>query len=186
MTQRRGYLWLALGAGHLALVTLGAGGVSLRELGLPGRALETYGGLSGANSGYGFFAPGVSSQLGARFDVALRDGATIRASLATGSSHEADIRAGNIIDQFASVDDDEDEESAARVRRALAASLAGTMFGRHPEAAAVVVRLETFTPVSMEAWRGGERPRWLPLYTAKFVHSAQPEAEPETDESDDG
>ena len=185
MTSRRGYLWLALGAGHLVLVTIGAGGVSLRDLGLPGRALEAYGGLSGANSGYGFFAPGVSSQLGARFDVVDGDGATTEASLATGTSHEADIRAGNIIDQFASVDDEEDEESASRVRRALAASLAGKMFGRHPDAAAVVVRLETFTPVSMEAWRGGERPRWQPLYAAKFIHSAQLEAEPE-DEPDDG
>ena len=186
MTQRRGYLWLAVAAGHLLLVTLGAGGVNLRELGLPGRVLDEYGAVSGANSGYGFFAPGVSFQLGARFDVVDRDGVITHASLATGTSHEADIRVGNIIDQFGSVgDDEEDEEGAVRVRRALAASLAGKMFGRHPEAAAVVVRLETFEPVSMEAWRGGERPRWNPLYTAKFVHLAQPEAESE-DESDDG
>ena len=185
MTPRRGYLWLALAAGHLVLVTLGAGSVNLRELGLPGRALEEYGGLSGANSGYGFFAPGVGFQLGARFDVVDGDGVTTPASLATGTSHEADIRVGNIIDQFGTVEDEDDEEAAARVRRALAASLAGKVFGRHPEAVAVVVRLETFTPVSMKDWRGGERPRWSPLYTAKFVHHAQPKAESE-DESDDG
>ena len=186
MTQRRGYLWLAAAAGHLVLVTLGAGSINLGELGLPGRALDEYGSVSGASSGYGFFSPGVGFQLGARFDIVDRGGVATHASLATGTSHEADIRVGNIIDQFGRVEDDEDdEEGAARVRRALAASLAGKMFGRHPEAAAVVVRLETFEPVSMEAWRDGQRPRWNPLYTAKFVHFAQPEAE-SADESDDG
>ena len=184
MNERSRRLWLAAAAGHLVLVTLGASAVSLPELGLPGRALDEYGALSGASSGYGFFTPGVSFQLGARFDVIDRDGHGKSASLATGASHEADIRVGNIIDQFGSIGDD-DEEGADRVRRSLAASLAGKMFARNPEAAAVVVRLETFAPASMEAWRGGERPRWRPLYTAKFVRQAQPEAESE-DESDDG
>ena len=185
MTDRRRTLWLAAAAGHLGLVTLGASTLSLRELGLPGRILDEYGALSGASSGYGFFAPGVTSQLGARFDVVDAEGRATSASLAGGASHEADLRVGNIIDQFAIVDDDEDEESADRVRRSLAASLAGKMFARYPEASAVVVRLETFTPVSMEAWRAGERPRWMPYYSAKFVHSTQPQAESD-EESDDG
>ncbi len=185
MNERRRKLWLAVAASHLCLVTLGASSVRLYDLGLPGRVLDEYGALSGANSGYGFFAPGVTSQLGARFDVVDAEGRTTSASLADGQSHEADIRVGNIIDQFANVDDEEDEESAARVRRSLAASLAGKMFARNPEASAVVVRLETFTPVSMEAWRGGERARWMPYYSAKFIHSTQPEAESD-EESDDG
>jgi hypothetical protein len=187
MNERRRTLWLAAAAGHLCLVTLGASTFSLRELGLPGRVLDEYGALSGANSGYGFFAPGVTSQLGARFDVIDAEGRTTSASLADGESHEADLRVGNIIDQFSHIDDDEDEESADHVRRSLAASLAGKMFARHPEASAVVVRLELFTPVSMDAWRGGERPRWMPHYSAKFVHLARPEPGSESDEeSDDG
>jgi hypothetical protein len=185
MNERHRHLWLAAAAAHLVLVTLGASTISLRALGLPGRALDEYGTLSGANSGYAFFTPGVTFQLGARFDVIDRDGRSKSASLATGASHEADIRVGNIVDQFGSVRDAEDEEEADRVRRSLAASLAGKMFARNPEAAAVVVRLETFAPPSIEAWRGGERPRWRPLYTAKFVRQAQPEVESE-DESDDG
>ena len=180
--ERRHHLWLAAAAGHLALVTLGASTANLRELGLPGRVLDEYGMLSGASSAYGFFTPGVSSQLGARFDVIDRDGRSKSASLATGASHEADIRVGNIIDQFASVGDDEDGED---LRRSLAASLAGKMFARNPEATAVGVRLETFAPASMEAWRGGERPQWRPLYKAKFVRQAEPELESE-DESDHG
>jgi hypothetical protein len=187
MNARRRHLWLAAATGHLCLVTLGASTVSLRGLGLPGRALDEVGSLSGANSGYGFFTPGVTSQLGARFDLIDRDGRRTTASLATGASHEADLRVGNIVSQFGSLDDDDDgdEEETAHLRRSLAASLAGTMFARYPEAAVVVVRLETFTPASMEAWRGGERPEWRPVYTAKFVHQAQPEVESE-DESDDG
>lgn len=182
MNERCRRLWLAAVAGHLVLVTLGASTLSLRELGIPGRALDRYGVLSGASSGYGFFTPGVTSQLGARFDVIDRDGRSTSASLATGASHEADIRVGNIIDQFASAGDDEDDED---LRRSLAASLAGKMFARNPAATAVVVRLETFTPASMEEWRRGERPRWRPRYKAKFVRQVQPEAESK-DESDDG
>lgn len=185
MRDKHRPLWLGVAAGHLVLVTLGASRVSLRELELPGRALDAYGALSGASSSYGFFSPGVGFQLGARFDVIDLEGRAVSASLATGSSHEADIRVGNIIDQFGSLGDDGDDEAAPAVRRSLAASLAGKMFARYPDARAIVVRLETFEPVAMEAFRRGERPRWSPLYTAKFVHEARPEVESDH-ESDDG
>jgi hypothetical protein len=158
-------LLLGLAAGHLSLVTLGASSVSLHPLGLPGRLLEAYATLSGASSGYGFFAPGVSGQLVAHFDVIDAEGRRTAAALETGSSHEADLRVGNIIDQFWSEDED-----APGLSRALAASLAGKIFGRHPEAREVVVRLEHFEPVSMEAFRRGDRPRESPLYEARFVH----------------
>ncbi len=175
MTKRRCCLLLGVAAAHLGLVTAGAGAVSLGGLGSFGRVLGEYGALSGASSRYGFFAPGVYSQLGARFDIIDGAGVTTSASLKTGASHEADLRVGNIIDQFGRLSD-ADEDEAVRLRRSLAASLAGKMFARYPEASAVVVRLETFTPVAMEEWRRGERPRWSPLYTAKFVHRTQPEA----------
>lgn len=183
MTKRRCCLLLGVAGAHLGMVAIGASTLSLGGTGLLGSALDEYGALSGASSRYGFFAPGVTSQLGVRFDVIDGAGVTTSASLENGASREADIRVGNIIDQFGRLGDD-DEESA-RLRRSLAASLAGKMFARRPEAIAVVVRLETFTPVAMEAWRRGERPQWSPLYTAKFVHHTQPEAEPDH-ESDDG
>ena len=185
MTKRRWCLLLVATA-HLILVAIGASTVSLGGLGLLGSALDRYGALSGASSHYGFFTPGVSFQLGARFDIIDGAGVTTSASLANGASHEADIRVGNIIDQFGRMEDeDEDEAEAVRLRRSLAASLAGKMFARYPEANAVVVRLETFTPVAMDAWRRGERPKWSPLYTAKFVHHPQPKVEPDH-ESNDG
>jgi hypothetical protein len=184
MTKRRCCLLLGVAAAHLILVAIGASNMSLGGLGLLGSALDKYGALSGASSHYGFFTPGVTFQLGARFDIIDGAGVTTSASLANGASHEADIRVGNIIDQFGRMED-EGEAEAVRLRRSLAASLAGKMFARHPEAIAVVVRLETFTPVAMDAWRRGERPEWSPLYTAKFVHHPQPKVEPDH-ESDDG
>ena len=183
MTKRRCCLLLGVAGAHLILVTIGASDLSLDRLGFVGRALDEYGALSGASSRYAFFAPGVASQLGVRFDILDSEGVATSAFLETGASHEADIRIGNIIDQFSRLGDDEEE--AARLRRSLAASLAGKMFARYPEASAVVVRLETFTPIPMDAWRRGERPQWSPLYTAKFIHQPQPEAESDH-ESDDG
>jgi hypothetical protein len=112
----------------------------------------------------------VSGQLIAHFDALDGDGRWADVSLATGSSHEADLRVGNIIDQFWV------EEDAPGAERALAASLAGTIFGRHPEAREVAVRLEYFEPASMEAYRLGDRPRPSPLYEARFARRAQPPA----------
>jgi hypothetical protein len=164
-------LLLGLGAGHLILVALGAGSVSLRPLGPPGRILDGYSALSGAASTYGFFSPGVDGQLIAHFEVVDAQGRSRDATLETGSSHEADLRVGNIIDQFWHEDD------TPGLERVLAASLAGKIFARHPEAREVAVRLEHFEPVSMEAFRGGARPERVPLYEAKFVHGDRPRAE---------
>jgi hypothetical protein len=171
MRARDRCLLLGLALGHLILVALGAGSVSLRPLGPVGSMLDGYGALSGASSGYGFFAPGVNGQLVAHFDVVDAEGRRTAAALETGSSHEADLRVGNIIDQFWHEDD------APGLERVLAASLAGKIFARHPEAREVAVRLEHFEPVSMEAYRGGARPAEIPIYEATFVHGARPPAE---------
>jgi hypothetical protein len=165
MSERRRRLLLGLFAGHLILVALGAGSVSLSPLGALGDLLEGYDALSGAGSGYGFFAPGVTGQIVAHFAVLDGEGRPTDVPLATVASHEADLRLGNIVDLF-SADDDDDAPS---VSRALAASLAGTIFGRHPEARQVVVRLEFLEPASMEESRHGGRARRSPLYEAVFA-----------------
>jgi len=167
MKARQRGLLLGLAAGHLILVALGAGSVSLRPLGPVGRVLDGYGALSGAGTAYVFFAPGVGGQLVARFDVIDAEGRRTEASLETGSSHEADLRVGNIIDQFWH------EDEAPGLGRVLAASLAGKIFARRPEARAVVVRLSHFEPVSMEAFRRGDRPASTPMYEARFAHRAR-------------
>ena len=150
---------------HFLVMIAGAASIDLSNLGFAASPLDLYGALSGANRRYGFFAPGVGSQSRARFEVIEHDGNKFEQSLLDGSSHEADLRVGNIIDMFLRMDDDADD-----MRRALAASLAGTFFGRHPNARDVVVHLDEFEPVSMAQYRAGERPTWDEIYTARFRH----------------
>jgi hypothetical protein len=167
MTSRyplRYRILLGVALAHLALVAMGAS-----YLGYPfgplAKAADFYGALTGSGSAYGFFAPGVSGQLRALFDVIYPNGRQRTISLLSGASHEADLRIGNIIDQYQSQEDDEDPTA---LQRSLSASLASTVFSRNPGASRVRVRLEHFAPVSMADWRAGERPLWKPLYEATF------------------
>jgi len=153
MTRRHAVATLAA-ACHLALVVCGASGLVFSGPssadGPVRKTVRLYGALSGADNGYGFFAPGVGPQVLATFT--LRDGAgrTWTDTLERGMSHEALHRAGG--------------SPALAVEPAyrddLVRSWAGTMFGRHPEARRVVVRLELFDPPSMGGYRVGERARW--------------------------
>jgi hypothetical protein len=159
-------LLLTVGAVHLLLVALGAASIEWREHGRVGRWLAVYSGLSGADAGYGFFAPGVGSQVHAVFDVQEKNGHTFTTTLESHSSQEANLRVGNITDQFADFEEDKSEE----LTRSLSASLAGTIFGRYPRARTVTVRIEQFTPVDMKEFREGKRPRWEPAYSAVFAY----------------
>lgn len=149
---------------HLLLMALGASGLGYSWLGPLKSPLTYYGALSGAGDGYGFFAPGISGQLRARFEIVDHEGVPQTVRLETGASHEADLRVGNIIDQFT-----EDFVDPDLLQRSLAASLAGTIFGRYPRAERVVVHLENFTPVSMVDYRQGLRAHWDPVYQASFA-----------------
>lgn len=162
--KNRRRLMLGVATGHLILVALGAAGVSLSPLGPLGGLLDEYSVLSGANTGYGFFAPGMGGQLRVRFDVIDAGGQKTATSLGTTASREVDLRVGDIINRFM------DSEEEPRLQRSLAASFAGKIFAHHPQASKVVVHLEAFDPVSMEDFRRGVRPQWTPLYEAKFVH----------------
>ena len=151
---------------HLALVSAGAFGVDYSSDNILGRMLNGYGSASGAGSSYGFFAPGIFSQIRAVFDITGRDGSVRSIPLESHVSHEADLRIGNIIEQFAN-----DFDNQIEFQRSLAASLAATFFGREPQAKSINVRIERFTPSSMEEHRLGLRPLWIPEYSAKFVHN---------------
>lgn len=178
---------LGLGLCHLVLVALGASYVDLSGLGSVGRILEYYGELSGAGNGYGFFAPGISGQLRVRFDSYDSEGR--RSPLVVASpltTHEANLRMGNIIDQFPVEDLGEGESQplpeessedgavakkvvlATQLKRSLAASLALHIFKSHPEVKQLAVYLEEFSPVSMEEYRDGILSEWRTLYQAKF------------------
>lgn len=154
---------LVIAFAHLGLVALGAFNLETPE-GFWAPALDFYGELSGASSGYGFFAPGVHSQVRALFEITTQEGKT-KLLLEDGVIHEVDLRVGDIVDQFGN----EDTDDAMKFQRTLAASLAGAVFGRHPEASAVRISLERWDPVSMEDYRKGARSTWIPLYSAQFT-----------------
>jgi hypothetical protein len=60
--------------------------------------------------------------------------------------------------------------SFEEIRDPLAASWAGKMFGRHPSAREVVIRIETHDMPPLEAYRDGARPAWVPVYEVSFRH----------------
>jgi hypothetical protein len=147
-----------------------------------GRAARTYGAYSGSDSSYGFFAPSVGPQIRATFTLSDDSGRTWTDTLESRSNREVELRIGGIVALFCSTDE----------RDALAASLAATMFGRHPEARFVTVQAESYGTTgtaatsqedlyqlpSMANYRAGERPMWRVLYQATFTRGAEGEVTP--------
>jgi hypothetical protein len=149
-------LAIALVAVHLVLVVCGAAHFRLVPLNMGGIVQHTYGALSGSDSSFGFFAPGVSSAMRATFTMTDDKGHTWTDVLEHGNNREARLRLGTVVSNFA-------EET---MRRDVAASCAATMFGRHPTARQVIVRVEVYELPPMEAYRDGARPEWVPVYEA--------------------
>ena len=161
MTTRH-WLLTALAAGHLALVAGSAAHVHLLPpSSLPARGVRWYGAMTGADSGYGFFAPAVGSPSRATFTMTDASGRTWTDVLDGGANGEARLRVGSILSSAA----------FPELRDDLVASWAGKMFGRHPDAREVVVRIEVHDMPSMEEYRRGDRPHWRPAYQATFLRN---------------
>jgi hypothetical protein len=160
-------LAIALAAVHLVLVVCGAAHFRLVPLQWGGIVQHTYGALSGSDSSFGFFAPGVASQLRATFTMTDDEGRTWTDVLEHGNNREARLRLGTVVSNFA-------EES---MRRDVAASCAATMFGRHPTARQVVVRVEVYELPPMDAYRDGARPEWVPVYEVTVSRENTPQRE---------
>jgi hypothetical protein len=160
-------LMVAVAFGHLILVGLGAASL-MPDAGNPnsnaaGKALATYGALSGADNGYGFFAPGVAPTMRATFTMSDESGKSWTDVLETGTSHEADLRYAGIASVFVMAD----------FPPSLAQSMAAAMFGRHPTATHVVMLIEVSNPPTMAEYREGKRPQWEPLFQAAFSRDQQ-------------
>lgn len=158
-------LGLALVVIHLSLVAFGISEIEFDSKKPLGKAFAVYGDLTGASAGYGFFSPGVESQLRAQFDVTKADKSTRTIQLEEGMNSEAFIRTGDIIEKYYQAFDEEDSDD---MQRDLSASLAASVFGRFPTATDVRVRIDEFSTVSMNDYREGKRPEWKNLYTAHF------------------
>jgi hypothetical protein len=148
-----------LAAVHLILVVCGAAGLfPQRQSSRPFRALTAYGALSGADSGYGFFAPGVAPQRRVRFVLTDVQGRSWAEYLVGASRTEASLRIGSVLG----------EASEPEWRAELAASWAAGLFSRHTEAKHIVALLEVEILPTLEEYRAGERPRWVIEYRAAF------------------
>jgi len=162
------FRWLlALAVAHLLVVGYLASNLQLIKNGAARAILYTYGSYSGANMKYGFFAPSIGTQYRAFFDVLDSQEHRFTDTLGNGDSGEAQIRLSNVIALFASSNGD------SKVQRALAASWAGKIFGRHPDAQEVWIRVEGYRLPSSKAFRHSERPGWVEIYRARFVPEAK-------------
>jgi hypothetical protein len=161
----RSAIIIGASAFHLTLVGLGAAHAWPKTDGWFGSLLHLYGSASGASGSYSFFAPGVGSQLRVQLSVVDAAGRTSEEELVTGVSREAELRIGNIVGGLWSDWVERD------MQRAVAASLAGTVFGRRPDADTVSVGFESFDLPTMEQYTEGQRGEWQSHYQAKFKHS---------------
>jgi hypothetical protein len=172
----RNYVIASLAAAHLALVAAGASRVNVGRLPVAGTALSQYASITGARAGYGFFAPEVAGQGGVEFEIVDAAGNKRTVPLGRESTREVEVRTNDLVEQFAGVylssagsPESRFDPRTRRLWRDLAASLCGTVLGRHPEAREVVFRLRNYVPVSMAQYREGLRPHWQTLYEARFA-----------------
>jgi hypothetical protein len=169
LSRRRKLALLALSGGQLGLVAMGALHVDIAAEGAIGRAAVYYSQLCGASNQYGFFSQDVGSMPRATFDV-NEDGKTTTATLDTGASREADFHVALLVNSILGVDEDEEME------RAIAASMAGKIFARHPTAESVTMRAQSYVLPTMAEYRNGARPAWEVFYEGTFSPREKVEA----------
>lgn len=167
MSRRWSLVLGAAAASHLILVSLGALEMLPDGPGWVGRQVANYAALSGADNGYGFFAPSVGTIFRAKFAITDVDGVTTTDVLERGASHEASRRMGYLVDMFW------DAEHDAELQRSLVASWVGKMFARHPEAKSITAQLDVYFLPTMAEYRQGSKPAWDPHYQATFVRRSQ-------------
>jgi hypothetical protein len=124
------------------------------------RAVAEYGALSGAESQYAYFAPGVDEQLRLVFELTEGSGRVRTDVLASATNAEVDLRVANLVSLLWWPDEG--------LHRALETSWATAMFERHPSAKRVAMEIQVYDLPSMEGMRLGRRPVWRVLDRVSF------------------
>jgi hypothetical protein len=159
-------LLAGLALAHLVLVVCGAfGGLDVLKEAPGGQWPRVGTTLSGAETNFGFFAPAVASSNRPRFVITDGDGQPREVRPDDAPNHEVRIRAASPRHLFL----------VPELRDPIAASWAGQVFGRHPQADAVTVRVEEYVLPTLEEYRDGKRPQWQPIYDATFARHADEE-----------
>jgi hypothetical protein len=168
-----------MGVAHLVCVTFGACDWLPEENSGPvASALRWYAAMSGADSGYGFFAPEVGTPHRARFLLVDHEGSCWSDTFDQASSSEAWLRLRGIV-ETAFMDGKAGDEPAWRQR--LIRSWAATMFSRHPRALWADVIVEAYDIPTRADYRAGARPGWKSVYRARVQRQARADQE-RTDE----
>jgi hypothetical protein len=129
--------------------------------------VRLYGAFTGATGSYGFFSPDITPQLRARFVLRTAQG-EVEVPLYPPMNHEAELRVGDLVDaQWEFRTDPKSNEK----NRALAASYAGKVLDRHPEARAVTVLVEYY-PLPRLADGLQPLPEWQLFYRASFERTS--------------
>lgn len=168
-SQRLPRLMAVIAALHLAFVVAS---VSTNFGRLPAGILKstvlTYCNLSGTFRDYTFFAPGVASALKAAFLVEDTAGGEPTLVSFGAESREISFRYGSIMRSGM-----QDE----RGRDLFAQSWSALVLGNRPSAESVTVMVERMIVPSMEEYRRGQRPQWVPVYAGKFSRRGAGERE---------
>jgi hypothetical protein len=146
---------------HCLIVIQGASGLRVKQWGPLGELITYYGALTGAERGFGFFAPKVSTE--ARIRFLIDNGQEQQESLLFEeiSSSEVNLRINNIASQVWQALDSDD----VKMRRSLSASLAGWVFGRKPNAGRVTIIFEAYHIPTMQEARQGNQKSWKQVYS---------------------
>jgi hypothetical protein len=159
-------LLAGLALAHLVLVVCGAlGGMDLLKQAPAGQLLHLCTTLSGAETNFGFFAPAVAGSNRPRFVITEGDGLAREVRPDDAPNHEVRVRAASPLHLFL----------VPELRDPIAASSAAKVFGHHPQAHAVTVRVEEYMLPTMKEYRDGKRPHWQPIYDATFAQHADEE-----------
>lgn len=149
MTGRQ-KLITGIAAAHILLVAYHSALLPLPPYGNPvGDALRWYGAVSGANNSYGFFKQ-VGCSIKVTFTILDKDGKIIEDKVHQNENREVQLRfnsASNLLDQYHT--------------NALLHNWAAAMFGRHPNATLIRIKIETFDPGTMADYAAGVRPTWV-------------------------
>ena len=157
LTRRHGLL-TGLAVLHLLMVARGALHVPILPLTDTGKGwAQAYGHWTGSSSGFSFFAPGVSPAVRVSFDLEGPSGERLHDDFRSDNG-AVNVRIHSMNLRF-NLEDSRD---------ALARAWAAAMFGRHPDARSVTVRVESLQLPGMEAHVQGSRPLWTEAYRAEF------------------
>jgi len=161
-------LWLLVVLFHLLLVAIGALMLQFPSGNSLAKMFHGYGKLTGASQGYNYFAPEITSELRARFEIEHANGKVDEGALSPGATREAQLRLNNIIGELGGMVGDE------KARQALAARWAARIFQRSPDARTVTVVLESFRLPSLQEFKDRSQTGWELFYRGTFARKTDP------------